>query len=96
MHQTINDFEEYIRKNGGTYTQWYAGVASDPKKRLFNDHNVNEHADNWIHSRQLGNDTSARSVEQHFLAKGCKGAPGGGDYTTCCAYAYKINGHTRE
>ena len=96
MHQTIIDFDSYIKKNGGIYSQWYAGVATDPKKRLFNDHNVNEQSDNWVYSNHLGTDTAARNVEQHFLAKGCKGAPGGGDRNSCYAYAYKINGHTRE
>lgn len=96
MKETIANFESYIRKNGGVYSQWYAGVATDPKQRLFNDHNVNEQRDIWIYSKHLKTDTAARIVEDHFLKKGCKGGPGGGDSSSCYAYAYKVNGHTRE
>jgi hypothetical protein len=96
MQQTIKDFQEFISKNGGVYTQWYVGVAADPEKRLFNDHNVNKSSDSWIYSKHLGTDAAARYVEEVFLSKGCKGAPGGGDRTSCYAYIYKINGHTRE
>ena len=96
MQRTITNFESYIRKNGGVYRQWYVGVATDPKKRLFNDHNVNEKNDSWIYSDHLGTDAVARMVEDYFLRKGCIGGPGGGDSSSCYAYAYKINGHTRE
>jgi len=96
MQETVKAFQEYISKDGGVFTQWYVGVAADPKKRLFNDHSVNEKTDLWIHSKHLGTDVAARYVEDVFLSKGCKGAPGGGDSNSCFAYAYKINGHTRE
>jgi len=29
---------EYIQKNGGRYSDWYAGIASKPNERLFNGH----------------------------------------------------------
>jgi len=40
--------EETLKKNikkhmddrGGPYSEWYVGIAEDPKDRLFNDHNV--------------------------------------------------------
>ena len=96
MNQTINAFETYIRKNGGGYSQWYVGVAANPKERLLFGHNVKEGSDLCLTSNHLGTDTVARNVEQYFLAKGCKGASGGGDYTARYAYTYKINGHTRQ
>jgi hypothetical protein len=83
-------------KNEGNYRAWYVGVASDPRERLFNDHNVQEQTDFWIYSKHLGSDMAARKIERHFLSKGCNGAAGGGDTASCHVYAYKINTHTRE
>ena len=54
------------------YSQWYVGVATDPRARLFQDHNVNEQSDAWIYDN-CGTDTAARSVEDYFLGKGCDG-----------------------
>lgn len=94
--QIINDFENYIRQKGGGYSAWYCGVASDPKSRLFNDHNVDKNNGAWIHSGDAGNDQTARNVEDYFLKKGCKGGGGGGDGSTRYVYAYKITSTTRE
>ena len=84
--QAIADIDAYIRNNGGVYSAWYCGVASDPRKRLFTDHNVDEKNGAWIY-RDCGTDTVARRVEDHFLRKGCKGGPGGGDWTSRYVYA---------
>lgn len=89
------EIDAYIRKNGGVYSAWYAGIAADPEQRLFTDHNVDKQRDQWIHIN-CGTDTAARNVENYFLAKGCKGGGGGGDHTTRFAYAYKITSSTRE
>jgi hypothetical protein len=92
--QAIQDIEDHIRKCGGPYSAWYAGIASDPKTRLFNDHGVSEKSDAWIYEDCV-TDTAARKVEDHFLAKGCAGDTGGGDSSTKYAYAYKKNSHTK-
>lgn len=91
--QVVRDVEAYIAKNGGAYRDWYAGVAKDPRARLFNDHNVQEKGDAWIY-RDCDSDDAARQVEQYFLAKGCKGGPGGGGQGTRYFYTYKIKPHT--
>jgi len=93
LQSIISDFEAYMRNHGGRYPEWYAGIASDPKGRLFNDHNVSESSDAWIY-RDCGSATAARTVEDYFLRKGCDGGTGGGDNTTRYVYAYKKNGHT--
>jgi len=85
----------YIRRCGGSYPQWYVGVASDPPERLFHDHNVQEHGDQWIYV-PCTTDGAARQVEAHFLGLGCQGGPGGGDQTSRYVYAYKIRSHTTE
>jgi len=92
--QVVRDVEAYMVKFGA-YREWYAGVAADPRARLFNDHNVQEKSDAWIY-RQCESDDAARQVEQYFLAKGCQGGTGGGGQGTRSFYAYKIQPHTVE
>ena len=86
--------EQHISKCGGPYSAWYCGVATDPVARLFTDHNVDKERDAWIH-RDCATETAARQVEDYFLKKGCKGAPGGGDSSSRHVYAYKMSSRTR-
>lgn len=95
MQQIITDVVNHINQCGGSYRDWYAGIASDPKERLFSGHGVNKETDAWIH-RPCGSEDVARDIERHFLAKGCQGDEGGGDYRTAHFYAYKVRPHTRE
>lgn len=101
--QVVNEIEEYMRPFGGYYSDWYVGVASDPRQRLFVDHRVREKdtivngvrqpCDAWIF-RECKDDAAARSVEDYFLGKGCDGGPGGGDRSTRHVYAYRKARHT--
>lgn len=93
--QIIREIYDYIRQRGSAYPNWYVGIASDPRQRLFVDHNVDEHNGAWI-SRNCQTHTAARQVEEYFLNLGCRGGTGGGDHTTRYAYAYKITSSTRE
>jgi hypothetical protein len=92
--EAIQKIENYIHQNGGQYSAWYAGIATYPRTRLFTDHGVAEKTDAWIYEDCL-TDTSARKVEDYFLAKGCDGDTGGGDSSTKYVYAYKKNSHSR-
>jgi hypothetical protein len=94
VQQAIAEIEDYIRKNGGPYSAWYCGVASDPRDRLFNQHGVSEQGGIWIW-RPLSTDTEARQVEAYFLRKGCDGGPGGGDRYSRFVYAYMKTSYTR-
>jgi hypothetical protein len=91
----IQDITTYVANCGGNYSQWYVGVAAVPRDRLFTDHSVDEKNGNWIF-RTCATSEEARAVEDHFIAKGMKGGPGGGDSTTKAVYAYKITNSTRE
>jgi hypothetical protein len=95
MNNQVLEIENYIAKCGGAYREWYCGIASDPRQRLFIDHSVDEKNDIWIF-RDCGNESSARDSERYFLNKGCKGDEGGGDWQTKYVYAYKITSHSRE
>ena len=78
----------YIKKNEQpSLKNWYVGIASNVKDRLFDDHNVTEQGGLWAHSTA---DTAAiaREVEAELLAEGLDGGTGGGDSTTKTVYIY--------
>jgi hypothetical protein len=82
------EIETYIRMCGGSFSEWYAGIASDPEDRLFNEHRVQQNG-YWIY-RECENSDTAREIEDYFVnVLGTDGAPGGGDQTTKYVYAYK-------
>ena len=41
----ISEIKAFMAKWGGRYIDWYVGIVSDPRQRLFNDHGVNEKID---------------------------------------------------
>lgn len=92
--QLILDFHRYITQHGGDFSDWYTGIAANPEKRLFDDHNVYK-GDLWIYAPALDNN-EARSIEAYLLTLGCIGGVGGGDNSTKYVYMYKINLHTRQ
>ena len=95
VRQAIQDINNHITKCGSSYGNWYAGVAKNPKDRLFTDHSVDEKCGAWIFC-SLNTDAEARQVEKYFLQKGCKGGTGGGGNGTRYCYAYKVTGSTRQ
>jgi hypothetical protein len=91
--QAIRD---YIESCGGVYSNWYVGIACDPRRRLFVDHNVDEENGRWIF-QGCESSAIARDVEEFFVdILGTKGGAGGGDLATRFVYAYKITLSTKE
>ena len=89
----INDIKNHISKNGGSYSDWYVGIATNPKDRLFQDHNVNQNGDAWIF-RQAESESIAREIEDYFVnTLNTDGGTGGGDNPDS-VYAYKKKSHT--
>jgi hypothetical protein len=91
----IADIDAHMQARGGTNSDWYVGIAADPRERLFVAHCVDEKNDVWIF-RQADSHTIARAVEKAYHAVGCKGSHGGGDDTTTFVYAYRITPSTSE
>jgi hypothetical protein len=91
----ISDIKSHVANNGSSYSQWYVGIATDPRQRLFNDHAVRERGNAWIY-RRCAVSNVARAVEKYFLAQGMRGGSGGGDSSSDYVYAYKIASHTVE
>lgn len=95
-NQIVAEIEAHIRKCGGIFRQWYVGIATDARDRLFNDHRVREKGDAWIF-RPAGTHQMARHTEDHFVNRlGTCGGTGGGGGATRTVYAYKIAPHTVE
>lgn len=87
------EIKEHIVNNGGDFLNWYSGIASDPKDRLFNQHKVK---DAYI-IRNAGSENAARKIEDYLTKTlGTKGGGGGGDENTTFVYAYKIKSYTVE
>ncbi len=87
------EMKAHIDKRGGPYSSWYAGIAADPKDRLFSDHGVDKDNGAWIF-RTSSTADEARQVEEYLIALGCDGGGGGGDAATKAIYAYKKTPNT--
>ena len=91
--EIISDVKNYI---GNNFSNWYIGIAADPRQRLFVDHNVDEKNGNWIFSKAQSSD-EARDIEMYFIDNlRTKGDSGGGDDTTEFVYAYFTTPTTQE
>ena len=93
--ETYNEIRTYIDERNNSYQKWYSGITSNPRERLFQEHNVSEKSDWWIF-RLCQNEQSARSVEEVLLKLGCDGATGGGDESSVYVYAYFKTANTRQ
>jgi hypothetical protein len=95
MQTIITEFENFMGKYGQYYHEFYVGIARDPSDRLVSGHGVTTDVPNVYWTAPLHTQI-VRAIEKHFLDKGTKGGPGGGDSNTCYIYAYKISPNTRE
>jgi hypothetical protein len=85
--QAYDDIVAHIKSQGGPYSQWYCGIASDIQFTLFERHNVPK-KDHWRIHRDCVSDQAARVVEKALLEIGCDGGAGGGDENSVYVYAY--------
>ncbi len=87
----------FIKMNGNKPSDWYVGIASDSKKRLFEEHKVKEEDTMSYIYEDCGTDEIAREIEDYLVNTfGTDGAPGGGDESTKFVYAYKKTSSTVE
>jgi len=94
--EIANEIQNYILNKGGSYSQWYVGIAAKPRARLFEDHNVDEN-NNLSIFRECSGSVEARELEKYFIDNlGTSGGDGGGSYNTKYIYAYKKTINTRE
>lgn len=67
-----HEVDSLIQKSGGGYREWYVGIDLNPRKRLFEGHNVDEKSGIWTF-KDAGSEIDAREMMALFLKKGCKG-----------------------
>ena len=95
LQEAYTEIKAFINKQGKPYTEWYAGIASEPEERLFEEHNVTEAKSDWWIYRECSDEQSARAVKETLIKLGCDGDSGGGDYATVYAYAYLKSANTK-
>ncbi|MBL29213.1 MAG: hypothetical protein CMM50_16905 [Rhodospirillaceae bacterium] len=85
----------YIKEFGGDFSDWYVGVADDPKRLLVETHGIDEEVDPWLWKQALTY-TAARNVQAYFLDRlRTDGVPAGPpDENFDCVYLYKKAPHT--
>lgn len=90
------EIKDYVQSCATGSLGWYIGIATDPRQRLFKDHNVNENTDAWIYKKattcEIARDAEIELIEELKT----KGDCGGGSNTTVYVYAYRITPSTRE
>lgn len=89
QHAAYTAIFQYIRDDGGPFSNWYVGVTSDPVRRLFTDHSVRQDSRSWIY-QQVPTSHDARAVERALLRLGCQGGTGGGSEASNYVYAFKL------
>ena len=93
--ETIKEkiIEHLLKRNVEFWNEVYIGIAQDPHKRLFEEHNVKEKGGIWIYIKANSSEC-AREVEKELITLGANGGPGGGSDETIYVYAYKITNET--
>jgi len=92
--QIVDEIEAHV--GSGAYSAWYAGIAKDPRDRLFNEHGVKEKGGGgWIY-RSADSNSAARAAEDALHKAGFDGGPGGGGEKSKAVYAYKKTATTSE
>ncbi len=86
-NQMLREIQAHIDKSGKPYSQWYAGITSNLKERLYEGHGVPE-KNAWYVSRRADSSNAARHAEAALLKLGCDGGSGGGDQSAQVVYAY--------
>lgn len=85
----------YIKEFGGDFKDWYVGIASNPKKTMFEKHSVHENDDIWLYKQAL-TFTACKTIQDYFLQvlKTDGETITSGDEDTDCVYLYKKSERT--
>ncbi len=89
------EFLAFIKENGGDFSDWYIGIAADPKNTLMAQHKVDQDEDAWTYKQALSFQ-ACRTVQRFFQDKlNMDGKPLlRGDEDTDCVYLFKKNART--
>jgi hypothetical protein len=84
----IMEMLEFIYREGGHPETWYIGVTNDPRKQLFDEHQVHYQDDAWIY-RTAASESEALLVQVYFLEFGLAEDEEGWQPGACTVYAYR-------
>jgi hypothetical protein len=97
VQQVKYEFLAYIKEFDSTFSNWYVGLADQPRQALFNLHGVRDAEDPWLYKQLLTN-RAARTVQDYFIdhlkTAGVASAEQSEDVD--CVYLYRIAAHTRQ
>ena len=91
IYKNAQAIASFITEIGIDPSSWRCGVTSDPQKRLFQSHRVNQGAGFWI-CKNAGSLYGAQQIELYLRSLGCQGPP---DRGRRYAYAYLMTPTTR-
>ena len=96
VQQVKYEILAYIKEFGGSFEDYYVGVADDPQRALFEIHGLDRDRDPWLY-KQLLTFQAARTVQDYFLGRlKTDGVPVlDGDENCDCVYVYKKSERTR-
>lgn len=90
VQELASQFISFINEYGHIPSKWYVGITSDPKRRLFIEHQVSPTSGIFKYADASTVD-NARLIEKFLIDKmKIKGGSGGGDSTTTWVYVYMI------
>jgi len=95
MENIISEITRFTNKYGGKYSDWYIGITSKQKAKLFQIHNINEYLDKWIYE-PARNNKQARNIKSYLIILGLDGEEHNDDDDDSArfVYAYKKTQHT--
>ena len=92
-YKIVNDIVNHVGSDNKP--NWYVGIATNPRNRLFDDHCVDQTHGAWIY-RDASSETDARDTEKYLLETyPFRGDVGGGEHPQY-VYAYKITPWTKQ
>jgi hypothetical protein len=83
----IAEMLEFIKREGGHPKSWRVGVTNDPRRQLFDRHQVHYQNDAWIY-RTAQSEGEALHAQMYFLECGLK-EDKGWQPGACAVYAYR-------
>ncbi|MEI7640551.1 MAG: hypothetical protein WCJ46_03455 [bacterium] len=93
--EVIEKIGEYVAKKGGQHREWYLGLAEDPKKAMFQKHNVDKDTDYWFFKFATDAIEAAR-IQDKMLMSGFDGEKVSHDAKAIGVFVYRKRPHTKE
>lgn len=88
QEDTITSILAHMNRLGGNPDRWNIGIASNIRKKLFEDLKISEENGKWIYST-LESNLAANEVKKHFVSLGLNANPSDDDNVGDVIFAYQ-------